>query len=89
MRMFDCVLNRLLLCVCIWPKLTHYLRRYLAIFWRDLTDVWLRNSKRYSNSLTMPIKSTRCKQSVGSRTVTLLLRQFRNFAAKLMTCSTP
>ena len=89
MRMFDCVLNRLLPCVRVWPKLTHYLRRYLAIFLRDLVDVWLWNSKRSTNSLTLPIKSTRCGQSVESKTVTLLLQQFKNFAARLMTCSTP
>ncbi len=89
MRMFDCVPNRLLPGVRIWPKLMHYLRRYLAIFWRDLPDVWLWNSKRSTNSLTLPIKSARCGQSVGSGTVTLLLRQFRNFAVRLMTCSTP
>ncbi len=88
MRMFDCVQNRLLLCVRIWPKLTHYLRRYPAIFWRDLPDVWLWNSKRSTNYLTLPIKSARCGQSVRRRTVTLLLRQFKNFEERLMMCST-
>jgi hypothetical protein len=89
MKMFDCVLNRLLSCVRVWPKLAHYLRRYLDILWRDLPDVWLWNSKRSTNSLTLPIKSARCGQSVRSGTVTLLIWQFKNFPAKLMTCSTP
>ncbi len=52
-------------------------------------DVWLWNSKRSTNYLPLPIKYARCRQSVGSGTVTLLLQQFKNFAAKLMTCSTP
>ncbi len=38
LRMFDCMPKRLLLCVHIWPKLTHYLRRYLAIFLEGFTQ---------------------------------------------------
>ena len=89
MRMFDSALNRSLSCVRVWPKLTHYLRRYLVIFWRDLPDVRLWNSEISTNSFILPIKSVRCGQSVGGGTVTLLLWQFKNFAARLMMCSTP
>jgi hypothetical protein len=87
--MFDSALNRSLPCVRVWPKLTHSLRRYLVIFWRDLPDVRLWNSEISTNSFILPIKSVRCGQSVGSGTVTLLLWQFKNFAARLMMCFTP
>ena len=51
--------------------------------------VWLWNSERSTNSFILPLKSVRCRQSVGGGREALIMRQFKNFAVRLMMWSTP
>jgi hypothetical protein len=67
--------NRSLPCVRLLLRLMRSLKRHRDISLRGLLGAWLSNSDIFINSLQLPIKSVRYGQSVGGRTVLLLLLQ--------------